>query len=172
MNIYDYIRLVPDFPDPGILFRDITPLLATPEAFDSVMEHFIDRYQKMDIDAIAAIDSRGFIFGAVLAHALKLPLILIRKKGKLPAEAYQESYHLEYGTNTLEMHKDALPEKAKVVIFDDLLATGGTALAATRLIQKSKGIVVELAFLIHLKSLMGEKTLEGFSYFAIISDER
>lgn len=172
MNIYDYIRLVPDFPEPGILFRDITPLLATPKAFDKVMDKFIERYQKMDIDAIAAIDSRGFIFGAVTAYALKLPLILIRKKGKLPADAYQESYNLEYGTSTLEMHKDSLPESARVVIFDDLLATGGTALAATRLIEKGKGVVVELAFLIHLKSLMGEKNLKGFSYYSIISDER
>lgn len=161
-----------DFPEQGILFRDITPLLSNPELFQKVIDSFVKRYENMKVDAIAAIDSRGFIFAAPVAFAMKLPLILIRKKGKLPSDTYQESYALEYGTNTLEIHRDSFPENSRVVIFDDLLATGGTALAAAKLIEKSKGHVVELAFLIHLKNLPGEEVLKKHSIYTILEDER
>lgn len=153
------IRDVPDFPQPGIVFRDITPLLANPSARKQVVEHVAAHYHDTGIDAVAAVEARGFIFGTLIAQALNLPFIPIRKSGKLPFTKIQESYALEYGTASIEMHSDVLQNGWKVLVHDDLLATGGTSVAAAALIQKLHGRVAGFSFIINLAYLQGEKTL-------------
>lgn len=157
--IADRIRDVPDFPKPGIVFKDITPMLADGEAFGACIDQLARRYRDNPPDAFVAIESRGFIFGAPLAHALGRGLVIVRKPGKLPADTIAETYELEYGTDTLELHADALAAGARVVILDDLLATGGTAAAACRLVERAGATVQECAFVVELGFLAGRTKL-------------
>lgn len=152
-QILSHIRNIPDFPRKGILFKDITTALNKPEVLHAIIDALFNLIKDIDVDYIAAIESRGFIFGAPLAYKKNAGLILIRKKGKLPADVWQQEYQLEYGTDTLEMHKNAFPEGAKILIVDDLLATGGTLDATINLVQKAKGNVVGSLFLIELTEL-------------------
>lgn len=162
-NIKKHIRNIPDFPKKGILFKDITPALHDAATFSEIIDAFYNTFKDMKIDKIAAIDARGYIFGAPLAYKLGCGLVLIRKAGKLPSETISETYDLEYGTATLEIHKDAISAGEKVVIIDDLLATGGTMQAACKLSQKLGAYIVSTAFLIELADLNGRKTLEDFA---------
>jgi len=157
----ELIRAVPDFPIPGILFRDITPVLADARAFHAVTDAFVARFVGEAIDAIVAIESRGFIFGAALAARLNVSFVPVRRPGKLPAATDRVSYSLEYGKAELEMHQDALAKGARVVVIDDLLATGGTALAAAKLVERRGANVVAFAFVIELEGLPGRKALGG-----------
>jgi adenine phosphoribosyltransferase len=163
------IRDVPDFPKPGILFKDITTLLKEPAAFRRVIDIFIERYRDAGIDTIAAVESRGFIFGAPLAYELGVAFVPVRKLGKLPAETITEEYDLEYGTAAVELHRDALSPGARVLIVDDLLATGGTIRATCNLIEKVGAEVVGLAFLVELTFLKGRERLQGYDVTALIA---
>lgn len=154
------IRNVPDFPKPGIQFKDITPVLADPELCEQITKLLIDQWWHHKIDAVVGIESRGFIFGMQLAQALRVPFVPIRKAGKLPYKTYQASYDLEYGSATLELHTDAIAEGKSVLIHDDLLATGGTAKAAAKLIEKSGGRITGFSFLIELGFLRGMNALK------------
>jgi adenine phosphoribosyltransferase len=160
------IRDIPDFPTPGILFKDITPVLLDRDLFRMAVKLFVDRYADRSIDKIAVIEARGFIFGSAVAHELGAGLIPIRKKGKLPFETLEASYDLEYGSATLEIHVDAVQAGQRVLILDDLLATGGTAAATAALVRKLGGEVVGLAFLIELAFLKGRDKLTGYEIFA------
>ncbi|MFP8965328.1 adenine phosphoribosyltransferase [Pokkaliibacter sp. CJK22405] len=153
------IRALPDWPEPGVTFRDITPIFADPKALRKVADGFIERYISSDITHIASIDARGFLISAILAHQLNKPLILVRKKGKLPGETISESYDLEYGSATLELQTDACSEGARVLLFDDLIATGGTLMAACSLIHRLGGKVTEVASIIDLPELGGSQKL-------------
>jgi adenine phosphoribosyltransferase len=155
------VRAVPDFPKPGILFRDITPLLADPKAFHMVIDALVEQFIGQDVDAIVAIDSRGFIFGAPLASRLNTSFVPARKPGKLPAETVSVAYALEYGQGSLEMHKDALSAGDRVVVIDDLLATGGTAAAAGELVGSLGAEVLAYAFVIELDELDGRAKLDA-----------
>lgn len=167
-DLSELIRNIPDFPQPGIQFKDITTLLKHGPAFRQAVQTFIDRYQDQHLDAIIGIESRGFIFGAPLAYQLGVGMIPVRKPGKLPAETFQVEYQLEYGTNRIEIHRDALEPGARVLVIDDLLATGGTAAATCALIEEIGGQVVELAFLIELTFLQGREKLRGHPIFTLI----
>jgi adenine phosphoribosyltransferase len=162
------IRDVPDFPKPGILFKDITPFLADPGLFRAAVRLFEARLKGRGIGKIAAIEARGFIFGAALADRLRVGFVPIRKKGKLPYRTYEESYDLEYGSATLAIHQDAFEPGEPVVLIDDLLATGGTARASARLIEKAGGRVAEIDFLVELAFLEGRSRLDGYPVFAPI----
>ena len=162
------IRDVPDFPKPGIIFKDITPVLGDPTLFSDVIQVFVERYRSMRIDKIAAMESRGFIFGAPLAAAIGAGFVPLRKHGKLPHKTLAQAFTLEYGAETLEIHTDAILPGERVLIIDDLLATGGTAAAAVHLINKAGGRVVELAFLIELAFLKGRERLSEIPTFAMI----
>lgn len=162
------IRNVPDFPIPGILFRDITTLLQDPHAFKSAIDALAAPYQGKTVDMVAAIESRGYVLGSPLAYQLGAGFVPIRKLGKLPAEKISESYSLEYGTSVLEMHKDALKPGQRVLIVDDLIATGGSALAAKKMVEKLGGKILGFAFLIELSDLNGRNLLEGFPVFSLI----
>lgn len=153
------VRDVPDFPKPGILFRDITPLLANPRAFQVAIELLVERLRPQRLDHVVAIESRGFLLGGPLALALGVPLQLVRKPGKLPWKTDAVSYALEYGEGTLELHRDALGQGDRVALVDDVLATGGTAAAAVTLVQRQAAQVVEAAFLIELAALGGRRQL-------------
>jgi adenine phosphoribosyltransferase len=155
--IRERIRAVPDFPKPGILFRDITPLLAHAVAFRATVDLLLEIYNGERLDLIVAIESRGFLFGAPLALARSVPLAVVRKPGKLPWQTDEVSYELEYGKGTLQLHRDAVSAGQRVVIVDDLLATGGTAEAAARLVRKQGGTVIGCAFVIELEALQGRK---------------
>ena len=155
--VAQYIRAVPDFPEPGILFRDITPLLAKPAAFAQALDWVTERCR--DADAIVGIESRGFIVGTPVAQRLGLPFIPIRKAGKLPADIISRSYDLEYGSATIEMHADALADGSRIALVDDLLATGGTAEAAIQLILHTGAEIAKVAFLIELEALNGRERL-------------
>jgi len=168
MDLAELIRDVPDFPVKGILFKDITTLTKDPDAFQEAVDALIDHYIDADIDVVAAIESRGFVFGAPMAYELGAGFVLIRKPGKLPAEKISASYTLEYGTNTLEMHTDAIQPGQRVLLVDDLLATGGSAKAAVELIEKLGGKVVGMAFLIDLTFLKGVDKLKGYDVFSLI----
>ncbi|MEX0684278.1 MAG: adenine phosphoribosyltransferase [Dehalococcoidia bacterium] len=169
MDLKKLIRDVPDFPQPGILFRDITPLLKDPTALHYVIDRFTERYRHANLDAIVSIESRGFMFGAPLAYNLSLPLVPVRKPGKLPAARMTVEYALEYGTDSLDIHQDALERGHRVVIIDDLLATGGTAMAAAKLVELLGAKVESLAFLVELGFLKGRDRLEGYSVFALVN---
>jgi adenine phosphoribosyltransferase len=164
-----YIRNIPDFPIPGIQFKDITTLLRDGDALHRAIDGFVARYRDQQIDAIVAIESRGFIFGAPLAYALGIGLVPVRKAGKLPADTHRLEYALEYGTATLEIHKDAFPTGARVIVIDDLLATGGTIAAACQLVAQAGGHVVEAAFLIELAGLAGRERLGTHPIYAQIT---
>ena len=163
------IRDVPDFPKEGIVFKDITPILSNGQLFRLAVTIFAERYQRKSIERIVAIDARGFIFGGALAHYLGIGLSIVRKKGKLPYKSYQHEYELEYGQGTLELHVDAVEKNQRVVIIDDLLATGGTAEAAAKLVEQCGGEIVELAFLVELGFLHGRERLEKYSVFSAIT---
>ena len=162
------IRAVPDFPVPGILFRDVTPLLGDARALREVVAHFADRYRDAGIDAVAGIESRGFIFGAPLAIELGVGFVPIRKIGKLPADKIHREYALEYGTATLEVHVDAVQPGQRVLLIDDLLATGGTAGASTALLEALGAEVAAVAFLIELTFLDGRAPLAGHDVYSIL----
>ena len=162
------IRDIPDFPQKGIIFKDITTLLQEGERFKEAIDKISARYLEKKIDKVVGIESRGFIIGSAIAYRLQAGLILIRKKGKLPWHTHQATYELEYGTDTLEIHQDAIKPGEKVLIVDDLLATGGTAGAAINLVAKLKGQIVEIAFLIELTSLKGREQLKDFPVFSLI----
>lgn len=153
------LRDVPDFPKPGVLFKDITPLLASPAMRSEVVKAMAEQTRPLSPDVIAAVEARGFIFGMLLAQELGISFVPVRKSGKLPYRKIHEQYALEYGTAEIEMHEDALPKGARVVIHDDLLATGGTAAAAGKMVQRLGGIVAGYSFLINLSFLPGEKKL-------------
>ena len=169
MNLSDYIRDIPDFPKPGILFKDITPLLADPQALAHTVDLLAVRYRGEPIDAIAAAEARGFLFAAPLAIRLGLPLIPLRKPGKLPYKTHSLKYDLEYGSAELNMHVDAFKPGARVLLVDDLLATGGTMLAAAGLIEKGGGVVAGYAFLVELAFLEGRKKLAPHDIYSILS---
>jgi adenine phosphoribosyltransferase len=156
------IRDIPDFPKPGIVFKDITTLLNNQEAFGFLMDHLVERYKEKNIDFIAGIDARGFIFGAALAYKLGIGFVPIRKKGKLPGTTICEKYELEYGFDEVEIHIDAFnaKENPNVVLIDDLIATGGTAVAAAKLVNDANGNLIESCFILHLTFLDGKKRLE------------
>ena len=164
MDIKTLIRTVPDFPRPGVMFRDITTLLKHAEGFHTVIETFRTAYRGVSIDKVAAIESRGFIIGAALAYALNVGFVPIRKSGKLPAENFGQDYQLEYGADRLEMHSDAVQPGERVVLVDDLIATGGTAEAALKLIGIAGGWVVGCAFVVDLPDLGGRSRLERSGY--------
>ncbi len=167
-EIRNAIRDIPDFPKPGIVFKDITPVLKDPALFDKTIGILYDRYKDREVNAVAAIESRGFIFGSVLALRLKVPFIPIRKKGKLPYRTISATYELEYGTDTVEMHEDALSEGDNVLIVDDLVATGGTAKATAELVEKVRARVLEMAFVIELAFLQPREKLAGYQVFSIV----
>lgn len=168
MNLSDYIRSIPDWPKKGILFRDITPLLGNPEAFQQAIELLAESYKNKKIDYVAAVEARGFIFGSAVAEKLGAGFVPIRKKGKLPYKTESFSYGLEYGSDTVEMHIDAVKKDAKVLMIDDLLATGGTMSAACKLIEKVGGKVEGVAFLIELVDLKGREKLKDYNISAIL----
>ncbi len=165
----DFIRAVPDYPQPGVLFRDITPLLQNPAALKFVIEIMTDRYRGAGIDHVVGIESRGFIFGTPLAYLLNTGFVPVRKKGKLPYETVEQEYSLEYGSATLEIHTDALRPGERVLVVDDLLATGGTTEGTVRLVESLGAEVVSLAFLIELSFLNGRERLPGRDVFALLS---
>lgn len=169
MNLKDYIREVPNFPKPGILFRDITPLIGEPAAFSTVIDEMTALARAQKVDTVAAIESRGFIFGAPVAARLQLPFVPIRKPGKLPSKLRSVEYSLEYGSGRLDMHEDALRSGARVALIDDLLATGGTAAGAATLIKESGGTVAICLFLIELTALEGRALLGSAPVQALIS---
>jgi adenine phosphoribosyltransferase len=161
------IRDVPDFPKQGIVFKDITPLLGDPQSFNMVINLLANRYVNQHIDRVVAIEARGFILGAALAYKLNSGLILVRKPGKLPADTLKAAYELEYGVDQLEIHRDALAPGSRVVLIDDVIATGGTSRAALDLIKELQCEVVELAFLIELCALNGRQRLRDYEIFSL-----
>ncbi len=168
INLVETIREVPDFPKPGILFYDITTLLQNGSAFQQTVDTLLERYQGRSIDAIVAMESRGFIFGAPMAYKMGISLVPVRKPGKLPAETYEVSYDLEYGSNTLQIHRDALQPGARVLIVDDLLATGGTTVATCSLVEKLGAKIEEIAFVIELSFLHGRDKLKDYAVHSLI----
>ena len=159
MNLKDYIRSIPDYPKKGILFRDITTLVKNENAFTQAIDEIVKKSKKFNIDKIAAIEARGFIFASAVSYILKKPLILLRKKNKLPSETHSVDFELEYGKATMEIHKDSIQENDSVLLIDDLIATGGTAEAAIKLIELSKGKISGFIFLINLFDLKGSDNL-------------
>jgi len=172
-RIKSKIRTVPNWPKEGIMFRDITTLLQDAPTFNHTIELLMERYKDKQIDVVAGIESRGFIIGSILAHRLDRGFVPIRKKGKLPYETESEEYELEYGKDIIEIHKDAIIKGQKVLIVDDLIATGGTALAACKLVKKIGGEVVEFCVIIDLPELGGKKKLEraGYPVFSLVEFE-
>lgn len=168
MDLKDYIRDIPDFPEPGIIFKDITPLLANPEAFDHSVGQLARRCGDVEFDAIVAVESRGFIFGAPLARELGKPLVPVRKAGKLPADTHAVEYDLEYGSNVLEIHSDGIARGQRALVIDDLLAIGGTLTAASHLVEACGGEVVRLAVVIELSFLQGRSRLQGRDLVSLI----
>ena len=170
MDLKKYIRSIQDYPKRGILFRDITTLIKNKDAFKDCIDQISKILNQLNFDKIAGIESRGFIFASPLSYNLSKPNILLRKKDKLPAEKYSEDFKLEYGRSTLEIHKDSIEAKEKVIIIDDLIATGGTAQAAGKLIEKSGGEVLGFVFVINLFDLGGKELLEkrGYKCYSLI----
>ena len=168
MDLKAFIRDIPDFPEPGILFRDITPLLRSPQAFNHVIERLSDRVRHEEFDTIVAIESRGFLFGAPLAHQLGKPIVPVRKPGKLPAATYSTEYSLEYGQNTMEMHQDGVHAGERVLVVDDLLATGGTLAAAANLVEMSGGVVRAMVVVVELTGLSGRNSLGAYDVVSLV----
>jgi adenine phosphoribosyltransferase len=168
MDLKPYIRDIPNFPTPGILFRDITPLLKSPAAFSYVVDSLAERYARRPIDMIVAIEARGFLFGSPLAYRLGKPLVPARKQGKLPYESIRTEYSLEYGTNVVEMHTDGVTPGQSVLIVDDLLATGGTLAATAQLVERAGARVEGVALVIELSELHGRNRLRGYDIFSLV----
>ena len=164
MDLKKYIRSIPDYPKKGILFRDITTLIKDPEAFRFSVDKIIEISKKIKFDKVSAIESRGFVFASAVSYLLKKPLILLRKKNKLPADRYSVDFKLEYGEATIEVHKDSIKKNERILIIDDLIATGGTAEAAAKLVEISGGKVAGFIFVINLFDLPGEKLLKKKGY--------
>ena len=165
MDLKKYIRSIQDYPKKGILFRDITTLIKNAEAFKFTNDKMIEISKKIDFDKVAAIESRGFVFASTISYQLKKPFILLRKKNKLPAETYSVEFELEYGKATIEVHKDSISKGEKILIIDDLIATGGTAEAAAKLVEISGGKVAGFIFVINLFDLPGNKLLQNKGYY-------
>ncbi|MHC4147253.1 MAG: adenine phosphoribosyltransferase [Planctomycetota bacterium] len=171
IDLQKYIRDIPDWPKEGILFRDITPLLADPEAFAAAVDVLSAGFAETNVEYVVAVEARGFIFGSAIAEKLGAGFVPIRKKGKLPWQTESVTYDLEYGTDTLEVHRDAVKSGAKVLMVDDLLATGGTMAAACELVEKIGGQVTGIVFLIELADLGGRQKIAGYEVTSIISYE-
>ena len=165
MDLKKHIRSIPDYPKKGILFRDITTLIKNPDAFNYAIDEIVKVSKKLDFNKVSAIESRGFIFASTVSYILKKPLVLLRKKNKLPAERHSVDFQLEYGEATIEVHKDSIEKDDRVLILDDLIATGGTAEAAAKLIEMSGGKVAGFIFIINLFDLPGDNLLRKKSYF-------
>ena len=170
-HIEDYIRTIPDFPEPGIQFRDITSVLQDPDGLKLSVDLFMEQLRGIDFDVIVGMESRGFLFGMPVAYAMGKPFVPIRKKGKLPCETISAEYDLEYGTASIELHKDAIAPGQRVVLIDDLIATGGTIAAGARLVEQLGGKVVKIVCLIELKGLEGRGKLEQYDVSSIIAYE-
>ncbi|SFT58816.1 adenine phosphoribosyltransferase [Lachnospiraceae bacterium XBD2001] len=168
-TVADYVRTIPDFPEPGIMFRDVTTVLQDPDGFKLAIDEMQNLLKDVDFDVIAGTESRGFIFGTPLAYNLHKPFVLVRKKGKLPAETVEMEYDLEYGSAVIEMHKDSIKPGQKVVLVDDLIATGGTMEAAAKLVEKLGGEVVKMLFLMELEGLEGRKRLAKYDVASVVS---
>jgi adenine phosphoribosyltransferase len=168
LKLEKFIRDIPDFPKKGIIFKDITPLIADPQAFKTTINLLAKKYHKQKIDKILCVESRGFIFASALAYKLGIGIVPVRKPGKLPYKTIKETYALEYGSDTLEMHIDAFKKGARVLIIDDLLATGGTVQACTRLVKKLGGRIAGIGFVIELGFLHGRDKLKDFDIYSIL----
>lgn len=168
MDLSKFIRDIPDFPKPGIMFKDITPLLADPTAFSEAIQRFVEYYESKPVDAIAAAEARGFLFAAPLALRLRKPLVPLRKPGKLPYRTYSLKYDLEYGEAELQMHTDSIHRGARVLLIDDVLATGGTMLAGAQLVEQAGGSVVSCGFLVELCFLNGREKLKPRDVFSLL----
>ena len=164
MNLKEYIRSIPDYPKKGILFRDITTLIKNEKAFEETINQIIERSKKYEFTKIAAIESRGFVFASAISYLLKKPFVMLRKKNKLPAEVHSVDFELEYGTATIEVHKDSMNENDRILIIDDLIATGGTAEAAAKLVEISNAKVAAFIFVINLFDLGGSNNLVKNNY--------
>lgn len=171
IDLRRYIRDIPDFPKPGIVFKDITPLLADREAFRAMVDAFVERYRGR-VDVVLGIESRGFLVGAAVAYGLGTGVALVRKPGKLPSQTFAARYELEYGSDALEIHQDAFAGPQRVLVLDDLLATGGTASAAVELVQRCGGEVAACAFVIELSFLGGRRRLAGHEVFSLFQYDR
>lgn len=169
MNLYDYVASIPDFPSKGIIFRDITPIMDNGEALKYVIDSFAEYAKKIGADVVVGPEARGFVFGAPIAYALGLGFVPIRKPGKLPRKTVSCTYELEYGTNELHIHEDAIKPGQKVLIVDDLLATGGTVEAAAKLVEKLGGQVVGCGFIVELDDLKGREVLKDYDVYSMIS---
>lgn len=167
-KVEEYVRTIPDFPEPGIMFRDVTSVLQDPDGLQLSISGITDALKDVDFDLVVGPESRGFIFGVPVAYNLKKGFVPVRKKGKLPCETIEMSYDLEYGKATIEMHKDAIKPGQKVVIIDDLIATGGTIEAIVKLIEQLGGEVVKICFLMELEGLEGRKKLADYNIFSLI----
>ena len=170
-KVEDYIRSIPDFPESGIIFRDVTSVLQDADGLKLAIDEMAKLLEGVECDVIAGAESRGFIFGMPLAYLLHKPFVLIRKAGKLPCETISKTYDLEYGSATIEVHKDSIKPGQKVVLIDDLIATGGTMKAAAELVEELGGEVVKMLFLIELAGLEGRKVLEGYDVDAVVTYE-
>ena len=170
-KIEEYVRSIPDFPEPGIIFRDITSVLNDAEGLQLAIDSMDDLLKGVDFDVVVGTESRGFIFGVPIAYKEKMPFVPVRKKGKLPLETISQDYDLEYGSATIEMHKDSIKPGQKVVIVDDLIATGGTVEACIKMIERLGGEVVKVIFLMELKGLKGRERLKGYDVASVISYE-
>ena len=170
-KVEDYIRTIPDYPEPGIMFRDVTSILQDADGLKLAIDSMIGKLKDVEFDVIAGAESRGFIFGMPVAYALGKPFVLIRKAGKLPCETVSAEYELEYGTAKIEMHKDSIQPGQKVVLIDDLIATGGTIAAAAGLVEQLGGEVVKIVFLMELKGLNGRDKLAKYDVESVVSYE-
>ncbi len=168
MDLRNYIRDIPDFPETGILFRDITPLLRNPRAFNYAIDRLVDRFSQDSFDTVVAVESRGFLFGAPLACRMGKPFVPVRKPGKLPGNTSSAQYSLEYGSDVLEIHVDDIEPGGRVVVLDDLLATGGTLMAAAQLVEGCGGIVTGMGLVIELMDLGGRERLQGYDIFSLL----
>ena len=171
MNIKDKIRTVPHWPIEGVMFRDITTLLQDPTAFRASCDQFFERYKDMKIDKVVGIDARGFIFGAVLAYRLGVGFVPVRKKGKLPPETISQEYQLEYGSAVVEISENAIAKGERILVVDDLIATGGTIYAATELVKQLGGEIVECAFIVELPELNGRERIKDYNIFTLTEFE-
>ena len=171
IDLKRHVRDIPGFPKEGIIFKDITTLLQNSEAFAAAVDRIADEYKDKKIDVILSVEARGFIFGAAVAYKMGVGLVPVRKKGKLPAKTHSVTYDLEYGQDTLQIHQDAFPKGARVLIVDDLLATGGTVSAVAGLVEKMGGVIAGIAFVIELIPLKGREKLKSYQITSLIKDE-